>query len=150
MNLRLEKITPNNWRSATFLTTDPDRKIPLEETWMANNAFSLLQCVYEDDWDCRLMMDGEVPVGFVFYGYDREEDYYLLCRYMIDVEHQGRGYGTAFLPIVVGQIRQQYGCKDVYTCVADENANALHLYRRFGFEPTDKMDAEERVYILRG
>lgn len=150
MDMRLEKVTAENWREAVFLTTDPERKIPLEEQWLANNAFSLLQCVYDGDWDCCLMMDGNEPVGFVFYGIDRDEDYYLICRYMIDVKHQGRGYGKAFLPLVVEQIRNQYGCRDVYTCVDEENTAALHLYTTFGFERTDKMDAEERVYVLRG
>lgn len=150
MDLRLEKITADNWRQATFLTTDPGGKIPLEEEWLANNAFSLLQCCYETDWDCRLMMDGGDPIGFVFYGYDRDEDYFLLCRYMIDVKYQNKGYGKAFLPLVVEQIRNQYGCQDVYTCVHDDNAHALHLYKSFGFQRTEKMDAEERVYVLHG
>jgi len=150
MELKLEKVTAENWRSAVFLTTDPERNNPLQEKWLAGNAFSLLQCVYEMDWDCRLMMDGETAVGFVYYGYDREEDYYLLCRYMIDVKYQGKGYGKAFLPMVVEQMRRQYGCRDVYTCVDDGNTRALHLYTAFGFERTEKMDAEERVYVLRG
>ena len=98
MELRLEKVTADNWRKATFLTTDPERKIPLDEKWIANNAFSLLQCCYDPDWDCRLLMDGETAVGFVFYGLDRDTGHYLLCRYMIDVEHQHKGYGKAFLP----------------------------------------------------
>ena len=93
MELKLVPVTEHNWREATFLTTDPERKIPLDEQWIANNAFSLLQCCYDKDWDCRIMMDGETAVGFVFYGYDRDEDRYLLCRYMIDVAHQGKGYG---------------------------------------------------------
>ena len=71
MELRLEKITADNWRTATFLTTDPERKIPLDEQWIANNAFSLLQCCYDPDWDCRLLMDGNTAVGFVFYGIDK-------------------------------------------------------------------------------
>lgn len=150
MELKLEKVTAENWRKAVHLTTDPDRKIPLSEKWLAGNAYSLLQCCYEPEWDCRVMMDGDNAVGFVFYGYDSDDDYYLLCRYMIDVKYQGKGYGKVFLPLVVNQIRQQYGCSDVYTCVDDENAHALHLYTSFGFEPTDKMDGEERVYVLRG
>lgn len=150
MELRLEKVTAENWRDAVFLTTDPDRRIPLDEKWIANNAFSLLQCCYDKDWDCRILMDGDKAVGFVFYGYDRDEEHYLLCRYMIDVKYQGKGYGKAFLPLVVEQIRNQYGCRDVYTSVHDENPHALHLYMAFGFERTEEMDAEERVYVLRG
>lgn len=150
MELKLVPVTAENWRTATFLTTDPEKKIPLDEQWLANNAFSLLQCHYDPDWDCRLMCDGDKAVGFVFYGYDRDEEYYLLCRYMIDVQYQGQGYGKAFLPMVVDQIRNQYGCRDVYTSVHDDNAHALHLYTAFGFRRTEKMDAEERVYVLRG
>ena len=74
MNLKLVPVTADNWKTALFLTTDPKRKIPLDEQWIANNAFSLVQCRYDPDWDCRLMMDGEQAVGFVFFGYWREED----------------------------------------------------------------------------
>ena len=150
MNLKLVPVTAENWRSAVFLTTDPERKIPLDEQWIANNAFSLLQCSYDSDWDCRLMMDGEQAVGLVFYGYWREEDRYMLCRYMIDVKHQGKGYGKAFLHMAVELIRSQYGCQDVWTSVHDDNSHAIHLYKGFGFEPTNEMDADERVYVLSG
>ncbi len=150
MELKLVPVTKDNWRTATFLTTDPERKIPLDEQWLTSNAFSLLQCCYDPDWDCRLMLDGEIAVGFVFYGYWREENRYLLCRYMIDVKHQAMGYGRAFLPLVVEQIRSQYGCRDVYTSVHDDNTQAVRLYTGFGFVPTEEMDAEERVYVLRG
>ena len=150
MDLKLLPVTKDNWRTATFLTTDPDRKIPLDEQWIANNAFSLLQCQYDPNWDCRVLADGDTAVGFLFYGYDTETGHHLLCRYMIDVDHQGKGYGTAFLPMAVELIRSQYGCRDVYTSVHDDNAHALHLYTSFGFERTEEMDAEERVYVLRG
>ena len=149
MNLKLVPVTADNWKTALFLTTDPERKIPLDEQWIANNAFSLVQCQYDPDWDCRLMMDGEQAIGFVFFGYWREEDRYMLCRYMIDVKHQGKGYGTAFLPLAVELIRSQYGCRDVYTSVHDDNAHAVRLYRIIGFVPTAQMDADERVYLLK-
>ena len=150
MDLKLVPVTSDNWRTAIFLTTDPDRKIPLDEQWLASNAFSLLQCHYDQDWDCRLMLDGDEAVGFIFYGYWSEKDRYLLCRYMIDVAKQGQGYGKAFLPMVIHHIQQQYGCKELYTTSDDENLRAVSLYKSLGFEPTDEMDEEERVFVLRG
>lgn len=150
MDLKLVPVTSDNWRTATFLTTDPERKIPLDEQWIANNAFSLLQCVYDEDWDCRLLLDGETAVGFVFYGYDRDSGHYLLCRYMIDLKFQNQGYGKAFLPMVVDLIRNQYACSEVYTSVHDNNTHALHLYTAYGFQRTEEMDADERVYVLHG
>lgn len=150
MELKLIPVTSENWKKAVFLTTDSSEKYPIEEQWIAGNAFSLLQCHYDPDWDCRLMMDGEKAVGFVFYGYWRETDRHLLCRYMIDLKAQNKGYGTRFLPLVIDQIRNQYSCRDVYVSVHDENAHALHLYTKFGFIRTEEMDEEDRVYILRG
>ena len=149
MDLKLIPVTKDNWRTATFLTTDPERKAPLDEEWITNNAFSLLQCQFDPNWDCRILADGDTAVGFVFYGYDTDTTHHLLCRYMIDVEHQGKGYGKAFLPMVVDLICDQFGCRDLYTSVHDDNARALHLYTTFGFERTDEMDADERFYILR-
>ena len=150
MGLKLVPVTAENWKKAIFLTTDPTGKYPMEEQWTACNAFSVLQSHYDPDWDCRLMMDGDHAVGFVFYGYWREVDHYLLCRYMIDLEEQNKGYGSQFLPLVIDQIRSQYGCKDVYVSVNDENTHALHLYEKAGFVRTEEMDEEEHVYVLRG
>ena len=148
--MKLVPVTAENWKKAIFLTSDPSGKLPIEEQWIASNTFSVLQCHYEPDWDCRLMMDGEKAVGFVFYGYWREADHYLICRYMIDHKEQNKGYGSRFLPLVIDQIRSQYGCQDVYVTVNDDNAHALHLYEKAGFVRTAEMDEEEHVYILRG
>lgn len=150
MDLKLVPISVDNWQTAVFLTTDPSEKYPLEEQWIAGNCYSLLQCCYDKNWDCRLLMDGDTAVGFAFYGLDVGTGYYLLCRYMIDFRYQNKGYGKAFLPMVLDQIRRQYGCRDLYTSVHEDNAHALHLYRAMGFEPTEAMDARERFYILRG
>ena len=149
MELKLVPVTKDNWRKAIFLTTDPDRRMNLEEQWIASNAYSVLQSQFEPDWDCRLMLDGDKAVGFVFYGYWQEADHYLLCRYMIDVNEQGKGYGTAFLPLVVEQIRSQYHCGDVYVTVSEENERAVRLYEKAGFVRTEEMDEEERVYVLK-
>lgn len=146
----LVPVTSENWRDAVFLTTDPERQNPLDQQWIASNAFSLLQSLYDPDWDCRLIFLEGKAVGFVFYGYWAEKGRYLLCRYMIDERHQGKGYGKAALPTVVAHIRQQYGCKDVYLTVEDANARAVRLYTDFGFERTEEMDEAERVYVHRG
>ena len=150
MNLKLVPVTAENWRDAVFLTTDPERKIPLDEKWITSNAYSILQCIYDDEWDCRLLVDEDQAVGFVFYGLLQEENRAYLCRYMIDVKYQNQGYGKAFLPRIVELIRSQYGEEEVYTSVHDDNPHAKYLYEGFGFQRTEEMDAEERVYVLQG
>ena len=72
-----------------------------------------------------------------------------LCKFE-EIPQNGAKYGKAFLPMAVSLIREQYGCRDVYTSVHDDNTHAVHLYTSFGFEKTDEQDANEWFYILRG
>ena len=57
--MELTEVTGENWKQAVFLTTDPERKIPLDEKWIISNAFSLLQARYDPNWDCRLLEMGK-------------------------------------------------------------------------------------------
>ena len=69
--IRLEKINRSNWRSATFVTSDPEHKRPLDEEWVTSTAFSIVQSVYEKEWESRLIMDDDEVIGFVFTDYGK-------------------------------------------------------------------------------
>ena len=144
--LQLEPVTRENWRAGVFLTTDPDHRNPLDEEWVTSTAFSMLQAVYEENWDCRIIYDGETAVGFVFYGLWKETRP-LLCRYTIDVDQQGKGYGQRALPLIVEQIRAQYHNQQIYVTLEKKNARAVHLYEKFGFRDTGETDEGENVYV---
>lgn len=144
--LRLEPVTAENWRDAVFITTDPDHRNPLDEEWVTSTAFSMLQVVYEENWDCRVVYGGEAAVGFVFYGLWKENRP-LLCRYTIDVDFQGKGYGQKALPLIVEQISRQYGSRKVYVTLEKANERAVHLYEKFGFRNTGETDEGESVFL---
>lgn len=148
--LRLEPIMPENWRKAVFISTDPEHNCPLDEQWVTSSAFSMLQAIYEPQWRCRLILDDDVPVGFAFYGIAELADWKgpALCRYAIDVDHQGKGYGRAALPLVVEAIRKEFDTKDVYLTLEAANERAVHLYRSFGFVPAGIEDEREQLWVL--
>lgn len=146
--LTLAPITPDNWRAACFLSTDPEHKAPLDEQWITSNAFSMLQAVYDPGWTCRLILDGETPVGFIFFGIWEEKQAPLFCRYMIDVNYQGRGYGTQALPLILNEMYALYGRRDIYLTLEPENVRAVRLYEKFGFRPTGEKDEGEDVWLL--
>lgn len=146
--LTLSPITPDNWRAACFLSTDPEHKAPLDEQWITSNAFSMLQAVYDPNWTCRLILDGGKPVGFVFFGIWSKKQAPLFCRYMIDVDYQGRGYGTQALPLILEEMYALYGNRDIYLTLERENTRAVHLYEKFGFRSTGEMDESEEIYLL--
>lgn len=147
-DLSLAPIGPDNWRKAAFLTTDAERKNPLDQKWVASNAFSLLQAVYEPAWTCRLICSDGKPVGFAFFGrWEERGNVPLLCRYMIDVDCQGRGLGTQALPLVLEEMYALYGRGEIYLTVEPENTRAVRLYESFGFRPTGEFDCTEAVYV---
>ncbi len=147
--MTLEPITPDNWRQAVFLTTDPKRENPLDQEWLCSNAFSMLQAVYEPDRQCRLIRADGKAVGFVmFEAWEEKGGEPLLCRYMIDVDCQGRGYGAQALPLVLEEMYRVYGRRAIYLTVEQANEKAVRMYEKFGFRFTGEMDCDEAVYLL--
>ncbi len=147
-DLSLAPIGPDNWKQAVLLTTDPERLNPLDQQWVTSNAFSLLQAAYDPAWTCRLVCSDGKPVGFAFFGlWEERGNVPLLCRYMIDVDCQGRGLGAQALPLVLGEMYTLYGPREIYLTVEPENVRAVRLYERFGFRPTGEFDCTEAVYV---
>ena len=147
--LSLAPIGPDNWKQAALLTTDEARLNPLDQQWVTSNAFSLLQAAYDPAWTCRLICSDGKAVGFAFFGlWEERGNVPLLCRYMIDVDCQGRGLGAQALPLVLGEMYTLYGPREIYLTVEPENVRAVRLYERFGFCPTGEFDCTEAVYVL--
>ena len=145
--IHLEPITRENWRQAAFVTTDPKRECPLDEKWVTSTAFSIVQSVYEPEWESRLILDDETVIGFVFYGWWEKKQAPLFCRYTIDIDFQGKGYGKAALPVILAEMTRQYGTRRVYLTLEKENERAVHLYTAFGFVPTGETDEGEEIYV---
>lgn len=146
--IRLEKINRSNWRSATFVTSDPEHKRPLDEEWVTSTAFSIVQSVYEKEWESRLIMDDDGVIGFVFYGLWEKKQAPLLCRYTIDIDKQGKGYGQAALPVIIAEMAKQYNSSKIYLTLEEENKRAIHIYEKFGFVNTGEKDEGEEIYVF--
>lgn len=144
--IHLEKINRDNWRQATFVTSDPERKCPLDEEWVTGTAFSIVQSVYEPEWESRLIMDDDNIIGFVFYGWWKEKQAPLFCRYTIDIDYQGKGYGKAALPIIVDEMMRQYDTNRILLTLEEANERAVHLYTGFGFVPTGETFEGEDIF----
>ena len=148
-DLSLAPVGPDNWKQAALLTTDPERRNPLDQQWVVSNAFSLLQAAYDPAWTCRLICADGRPVGFAFFGlWEERGNVPLLCRYMIDVDRQGRGLGAQALPLVVEEMYALYGPREIYLTVEPGNTRAVRLYEGYGFRPTGEFDCTEAVYRL--
>lgn len=151
VSVKLKDIDEDNWMEVVMLTTQPDASGNahcIVEEYVASNALSICQALYEDTWTVKAIYCGKKPVGFAMYGYSEERDEYELCRLMIDHAHQGKGLGSIALEMVLEEMVDTYDCDNIYLLVHKDNDRAKHIYEKLGFEPTGDMVGVEEIYCI--
>ena len=151
-NVRLVKVDTKNFDALIDL-----KPFESQENFVAPNIYSLAEA-YANVSEGRYaqpfgIYDGETPVGFLMIGFDiadedaEREKYpflnnnYLIWRFMIDRNHQNKGYGKAAMQLALDFIRT-WPCGEAEYCwlsYEPENETARKLYRSFGFMEAEKM-----------
>ena len=157
--MKLIDITKENWKDVIFLTTnqkvtiqanrkpyDAGHMPTLCEDFVASNALSIIQSIYENGWVIKAIEHEGELVGFTMYGYNESEGFFELCRIMIDRTHQGKGYGTQAIKMVLEEMKALEGCKEVYLSTDPENVVGKHIYEKIGFVPEYRMIDGEELY----
>lgn len=144
MSITLEPITRDNYRACVQLRVAPD-----QEHFVASNAFSLVQAAYEPECVPLAIYDGETMVGFAMYALDPDEGSYWIYRLMIDVGHQGKGYGRAAMMALIERMRQLPDCDQLAISYEPHNDVARRLYAGLGFVETGEIIDGETVARLR-
>jgi diamine N-acetyltransferase len=102
----------------------------------------------------RAVYADETPVGFVMISDGItvvNPDYlgpYFLWRLLIDQRHQGRGYGSAAVDLVVDHLGTRDGARVLITSVVQGPASPIGFYLRQGFRPTGAVHQGELVFEL--
>ncbi|MBE5894323.1 MAG: GNAT family N-acetyltransferase [Lachnospiraceae bacterium] len=146
VSVRLREIDEDNWMDVVFLSTEDEEMPRICEKYVASNALSIVQAVYEGTWNVRAVYCGKCPVGFAMFGYNKEHDLYEICRLMIDRKHQGKGFGQIALRLVIEEILSLEECEEIYLTTNPENVKAKRMYERCGFVNTGKMLGQEELY----
>lgn len=146
--VRLKDIDERNWMEITLLSTREDGKAMVCEEYVASNAFSICQALFEETWEFKGIYCGKTPIGFVMYGYNNERRCYELCRLMIDYPHQGKGFGRIALKLALEEMLEYEDCEEIYVAVNEKNERAKQLYRSVGFEDTGQRSGQEEIYCL--
>lgn len=143
--INLSEIQPTvNFRKITEDNIDAviGMKRPEGENFVASNAVSLAQAwLYRDDGDVFpfAIYDDDTIVGFMLLEEDREEERLDLWRIMQPPEHEGKGYGTAAVKLMIRYAKDSGRYKRIGLLCAPENCNARHIYDKLGFQPTGKI-----------
>ncbi len=150
----LRDVTKENWQECIKLKPAPE-----QEHFVAANTYSLAESKFMPTFIPQAIYanaagdDGDTMVGFVMYGFypDGIAPYgqrHWIFRLMIDRRHQGLGYGTTALRIVLGRLEVDPTCPDVLIGYEPENAVAAKLYQRLGFTVFGTAPWNETVALL--
>ncbi|MEC0304153.1 GNAT family N-acetyltransferase [Terribacillus saccharophilus] len=142
MEITLRAIDADNWHACVKLTVSEEQKQNV-----ADNGISLAQAAYEKQWYPHGVYADDMLVGFLMFGTDPETKRVELCRYMIDKQYQGKGYGKAALAKLYDLIKIRYGPITFYTSIVPENHAAKKLYEDAGFSMTGEVMWEELVMV---
>lgn len=142
MDMTLRAVDADNWHDCIKLKVSDEQK-----DYVAENAVSLAQAAYEKQWYPHAIYADDTLVGFLMFGTDQETKRVELCRFMIDQQHQGKGYGKAVLLMLLGLIKIRYGKISFYTSIVPGNEAAKKLYESAGFVMTGEIMWDEQVMV---
>jgi diamine N-acetyltransferase len=140
----LREVTKDTVRAVSILQVAPS-----QGGFVAPNAVSFAEAMFEPKAWFRAIVADDVPVGFVMLSLDETTPEYYLWRFMIDARYQGRGYGRAALALVVDHVRSLPRATELLVSWVPEDGGPEPFYRALGFEPTGEVDDGEVVARLR-
>src|SRR4051812_27394662 len=143
MDITFRPVTRENFSAVIELTVTPE-----QEDFVSSNLYSIAEAYLEPTWVPLAIHAGDALVGFAMFGRDDETGRWWIMRYMFDVQHQGKGYGTAALPPLIDLIVERHGCGELFLGYEPSNEVASRLYTRMGFVPTGEMLEGEIVARL--
>ena len=141
--LHLADVDPCNWRTEVTVREDQQRFVATREKLLAR-AFAFL----DDRSQVRYILAEDIPVGMALWYDYPEGNAYALIEFFIDAHHQGRGYGSQALALVLDEMRRDGRYSQVIICYIRENEAARRFWAKHGFV-LDPGEEEQDEPIMR-
>lgn len=139
----LVEVTGDTVRAICRLAVAPE-----QSRFVAPNAVSFAQALFEPKAWYRAIVADDAPVGFLMLYDDPDEPAYFLWRFMVDARFQGRGYGARAIRLLAEHVRSRPGATELRTSWVPGPGSPEGFYLRLGFEPTGEIDEGEVVARL--
>ncbi|WP_096085817.1 GNAT family N-acetyltransferase [Agaribacterium haliotis] len=146
MNINLRDIDKDNWLDMIDLEISKAQQqfVALPSEAIAASKF------YDYYVNCGIYLDDKA-VGYIQYypNYDdNKPDEIFIDQFLIDLELQGRGYGTKAICLLLEQIKKLEGIRSVSICYVEGHDRMRSFFERFGFELIDQDEFEENIMLL--
>ena len=138
--IRLAPITEDNWFEAASLSVKDSQK-----GYVAPAVGILARGYVYRDCSARVFAienDGMIVGLALVRDFTDEPLGYDLQQFMIDARHQGKGYGSAALSLILDELRKEGHFDHVEVCVKKDDAEAIRLYEKHGFTDSGYIDED--------
>lgn len=139
----LREVTAATVRAICALETTQEQK-----RLVAPNAVSIAQAYFEPRAVFRAIYAEEVPVGFVMWKPADEAETAYLWRFMVDRNHQRKGYGERVIAQLVDLLRDT-GYRRLTTSVVSGCGGPIDFYRSMEFVETGVTTTNGERVLLR-
>ena len=119
-----------------------------QERFVATNAVSIAQAHFSEAAWFRAIYADETPVGFLMLSDQPDKGEYFLWRFMVDTQHQGKGYGHRALELLIEYVKTRPNAKELFLSHVPGTGSPEGFYRKLGFEHTGEKVGEELVMKL--
>lgn len=119
-----------------------------QEQFVASNAVSIAQAHFSSAAWFRAIYADETPVGFLMLADQPDKGEYFLWRFMVDVQHQGKGYGRRALELLIEHVKTRPNAKELFLSHVPGPGSPEDFYRKLNFEHTGEQVDEELVMKL--
>jgi len=153
----IRPVTKDNWRELIKLQVRDD-----QQGFVASNVKSIAESQFGFDepghghWDFHpfgIYDDGDIPVGFLMYGYNfsHPKQQAFIVRLMVDEKFQGKSYGRFAMGKMLEIFRANERIEAVGISYEPENEVARRLYAGLGFVETGELlgDGDETLAVLK-
>ena len=85
-----------------------------QEQFVASNAVSIAEAHFSAEAWFRAIYADEMPVGFLMLSDQPDKGEYFLWRFMVDAQHQGKGYGRRALELMIDHVKTRPNAKELF------------------------------------
>lgn len=119
-----------------------------QKQFVASNAVSIAEAHFSTEAWFRAIYADETPVGFLMLSDQPDKGEYFLWRFMVDVQHQGKGYGRRALELLIEHVKTRPNAKALFLSHVPGPGSPEGFYRKLGFEHTGEQAGKELVMKL--
>ena len=146
LDINLREVTVENWLDMINLEITKE-----QEDFVALPSEAIAASKFYEYYVNRGIYLGDKPVGFIQYypNYrDEKPNEIFIDQLLIDVEFQGKGYGSVATKLVLKEIKKLRGFDSISICYVEGHDIMKSFFERFGFKVIEQDEFDETIMEL--